>query len=349
MSQPSSTRVDKFLKQARNHPIWAKIIIIGICILTIAGFVDSIQKLIIASKTVYSSFFTITQEESQLRKAISVISNYTKLPKNSIRMEDCKWLNLAGSGNQTEFYVSYSFKNSRYISVYSIRINEIQRLYYERESGDEVGITSAIYDGRPFIVVWNRGGSGGWLGFSIFGWDGVGPLQKEFTTPSEEYDAGFFKGELWIINDKVYITGSNQKYELIRENRKFRLQPYSTHPKYGDYGMGCHIFRIREVDNKLAFSFDGKDIPIEKINEDKYISKQKIEVLLGESILIDDYIEGGRAVRIFAYQNEIEWRRGLFPTIVPIKSGDINFEFNDSYGPWYDFILTVTQSDEFKE
>ncbi len=331
------TRIDRFVRRVKNNPVLATVLTVCIGVLALAGLVDAIDKIVVTCRSCYEHFHPPPRvpsvAEMQRTRAVAVIANYIQEPVALVEVKSLQWVDLAGKGDEQEFYVCYELGALRHVSVYTTRTSEPQRLFHEQSYSMDVG--SAVYEGRQHVVVWHVEGSGGYLRFSVLGWDGVGSLQTKFA------DDAIFQGSLLFVDRQVYVSGAGQKHQLVCENGNFALRPYRLHPKYPEQGEGCHVLRIEVKEDRLVFEFDNEEVALEKAEDDRYVLKQGLPIRPGESVLIDDNLEQRRGLRLFGGADEVDWESGLYPMFVPIRRGSVKICINDSYGPWYEIWFDV--------
>lgn len=290
----------------------------------------------------------INSESLNNNKALAVIAEYENLAQNDIELKKVQWLDLINSGEKKEFYCEYQADNKRYLSIYTLRDGNTRRLYHD--TGFYAQIIHAAFDDKEYLIVYSIEGSGGFLGFDVLKWDGAGPLQVIFPEPEKKKDNIFFQGSIHVLDDRVYISGGTQKFELVLDNDKFKLQPYTYHPSYPELGNKCHIMRPVIKNDELTLLFDGEKIEFKHDSKSsEYISKKPIQIYMGDTLLLDDNLPESRSLRFFSMSPNLEWKIGFFSSLYPTKPGSATAAVNDSYGPWYkiEFSIATNRGKEY--
>jgi len=144
----TSTLVDRFTQSAKDHPLVARVIIVGIVFLAVTGLIESGSKLVSIARSVYSIAFPPPTDAKQKRdRALDAISEYLGVAKNQVGLETVHWLDLVGKGGDNEFYCTYTCGGREYAGVYSCRGQCPQRLLHTEDGED---ICHAVLGGTNY-------------------------------------------------------------------------------------------------------------------------------------------------------------------------------------------------------
>jgi hypothetical protein len=257
--------------------------------------------------------------------AIKQFYGYCEFPSDKA---DIGWIDFAGSGRPLEFYVSYEMEYSRLVDVFTIRNGDPEIILRRLGCSEELKAGYITVDGKGYFLISAKTGSGGYLTLEIYEYDGIGKavLSQEFQD--------LFYGDMFVSDNRAFVTSSSQKFEVKHESGRFVLVRYLQRLAPPSYGT--QVLRLDVKGSALAISFDGKQLTFTKEDEDQYVCTRPVGVLLEGEVFIDDnFGDDGRQVRIMSHGDEFTWHRGFFDSMKPKKAGEATITISDSYEDWY--------------
>jgi hypothetical protein len=256
-------------------------------------------------------------------KAAGILAKFFNYAPGSLRELKVVWLDLASSGAPTEFYATYFHKAEerspktgfvivgRYcLDLFTIRGDEPENLYHERgELGDYPFATHARLSGSTFFIAESVGGSGGFLSFTIYSYDGIGKLRPVF-----KQDA-LLAGHLFVRKDHIYLRSAGDRYEVKYQNGAFTLVPYNDRPVAGAL-PGYRVLVLETVTKGLVARYDGRPVTF-VADAQKHVchTVEPLPLKCDEQVVIDD--TQARSVRVMSDSGEIEWDNGFFHALRP--------------------------------
>ena len=267
-------------------------------------------------------------QKSRRAAAVSAIKQYYGYSEFPSDKADIDWFDFAGSGRFLEFYVSYEMGYSPLIDVFTVRHGDAENILHRLGYSEELKAGYITIDGKSYFLIAAKTGSGGYLTLEIYEYDGIGKaiLSQELQD--------LFYGDMFVSDNRAFVTSSSQKFEVKHEDGRFVLVRYLqrlTPPSYG-----TQVLRLDVKRGSLAVSFDGKQLTFTKEDENQYVCTRPVGVLLEGEVFIDDnFGDVDRQVRIMASADEFTWHRGFFDSLKPKKPGEATITVSDSYENWY--------------
>lgn len=135
--------------------------------------------------------------------------------------------------------------------MFSIRGDKPENIFHEISLNGNFQADYIVKDGITYLIAWSIGGSGGYLDFKIYSYDGAGQATRVFSLPF-----GFPGGNLYVKDHKnLYIKRGEQRYSIENIEGKFQITPYKSNP-IPPYGT--HTLEIVKKNNQFRVLFDGK-------------------------------------------------------------------------------------------
>jgi len=275
---------------------------------------------------------------SSNEKAQRIVADYFDLGESPDVLHDFNavWCDLLSSGQEKEFYATYNYGYTDYLTVFTTRSEMPENLFHRHSKGGYAlhAAHVAINDGRYFLYS-TKVGSGGYLDLYVFQYDGVGKLEMIHKEES------LFQGRVWVIDDRIFLDGGNHRYELALNSDGFGLIPYNERVAYIE-GSANHVLAYHIEDSNFYISYDGIPIQFRK-DEDHYVSKEPIVLAVDEQIIEDDNIIGAdpQQIRLLSTAGEFECKPGFFSTLVPRGVGPKQLSLSFNYETWYRIKVLV--------
>ena len=266
-----------------------------------------------------------------LKSARDAIIEIISLSNSALDVHKAKWVDLDKDGKKDEFIASYTLDNSDFIVACDPTSEADKLLFYKRrENTEELEIRYLTCGDKPFVLVSTVAGSGCFIDYTLYEYDGIGKLQKVF---SEE---DLFQGRIYLGNNCLYRSARSQIFKLTYENGKFNFSEYKQRLEADPYA-GTHVITY-DWDEKEGFiiSFDHEKVTFKKSDESSifYLSNNVYTVRTDDVIYVDDNMVGGQphGIKILASREEFHFIHGLFMTFKPAKPGKLGIQFNGSNG-----------------
>jgi hypothetical protein len=321
------TLVDRMLRRAKNHWLIAFLVVCAVVLIGIGTFFESIQKILTTVKP------WVSRAERGDNPA-TIVSGYLGVRESNVKILIAEWFDFAGKGSKKELAVRYELPQAKGFLVFSVRRGTPERLFQQQNVYTRGYVTS--YDGRDYLIVAVEGqGSGGYLDFGVFEWDGIGSPSRVFQI------SDLFEGDLEVNNGHLYVRGNNQRFVLERSNGKFSLTRYVARPKYPEMGDDAHILSFNVKQQQLITSFDGKPVTFVANTTNGFKTAAPLEILKRDSIVFDDNLDEPRQLRILSEQDGTEWRTGFFSTVMPGRTNHFYLNVSDEYDACYRIEVKV--------
>lgn len=258
--------------------------------------------------------------------AVSAIKQYYGYSEFPSDKADIGWFDFAGSGRFLEFYVSYEMGYGRLVDVFTVRHGDAENILHRLGHSEDLKPGYITIDGKGYFLIGAKTGSGGYLALEIYEYDGIGKAVM-----SQELESLFY-GDMFVSDNRAFVTSSSQKFEVKQESGRFVLVRYLQRLAPPSYGT--QVLRLDVKGGALAISFDGKQLTFTKEDEDQYVCTRPVGVLLEGEVFIDDnFGDDDRPVRIMSHG--FTWHRGFFDSMKPKKAGEATITISDSYEDWY--------------
>lgn len=266
-----------------------------------------------------------------------IVLEYFQLNDDSISKFNAVWCDLASNGKSSEFYATYYHNQfTKYLTVFTTRGNVPENLFHRTSKGGySLRGEHALINDVTYFLCATRVGSGGYLDLYVFQYDGINKLERVHT------EASLFQGNLWVINNQIFLAGGNHRYELSYISDGFTLLDYDKRVQYlEDSASHVLAYHIDGIDFKITY--DGKPIQFTLMG-DYYTNNEPITLAMGEQIIEDDNIIGvePQQIRLLSKRGEFEYRPGFFFSLIPTSVGlkELNISFN--YETWYHIKVLV--------
>jgi|GEM_PF-6920591 len=241
------------------------------------------------------------------------------------------WLDLDGDDQNNEYLIKYYNNMTREtcFNIISIKNNKPEIIFSEKSY--HVDLVPVSINNMPKMLAIYIGGSGCFLVFDIYEYDGFTKMKKSFT------GGYWFSGDYYFLKNNLFFKSNSSRYRLIYKNKKYKLVNYKERLKL-DKAQSTHILRV-DFKKKLKIMFDNESLKFLLKNEDRYISEEVIKVKIDESIIIDDNIIPEIDIKFFHYNGDgIEFQNNFFSSIKFNKKGN-NILTIRSYDYWYDIPI----------
>jgi hypothetical protein len=324
----------------KNLPLYLRtIIIILILIITLAIILRKPLWNIVTSNIANNASIV----SSDLAR--NIIQQYFHYKQVDIDISCFAWLDLSSSGKKTEFYAKYNNGERDAVDVFTLRQGAPENIFHYLSQAEDLKPAHFSVNDKTYFVFATKAGSGSFLSINIYSYDGISKLRL-----IDDVNEFLFQGDLWVIDNRVFISGANRKYELKMINSEFKLQPYLERLHFNT-GSGSHILAYHIVKDKLEITYDDQRIEFAKLKDPnnniiingRWMATNPIEIGIDEQIIIDDNITDceGRAIRLLADGDVIDFKDGFYSTMVPNRKGKLGLMINDSYGDWYEIDMII--------
>jgi len=256
-----------------------------------------------------------------------------------INNADIVWVDLLSKDNIKEFYVTYSIDEINFVDVFTTRNGFNENILHQTSEDGEIDAKHVTINNKTYFICIFRGGNHRFMDVELYEYDGIGKLKLVYETNKE-----LPQGKLWIVNNKIFISGGINKYELKYDGKKFSCVPYRERLSRS-IGSGTHFLVYNISDNKLKIAYDGKVIKFKKLNEglDSYQSISPLKLNYNELIYIDDNLTNSSYAEIYTL-SDMSFQDGLFTTLKPDKKGktgiSIRHDHNEGY-TWYHIDVII--------
>lgn len=274
-----------------------------------------------------------TSPDEQAKQIVFSYFNNKKIEINKLEFCD-----LFGDGQKKEFYVVFSNAYTDNVAVFTLRNNTYENIFYRKNKGGESLDGYHITNNKKTIFIFTSNiGSGNFLDVNIYEYDGIGKLRLVHN------EREIFGGQVYIANNRIYITGNNHRYELKRIDKDFKLIRYKERITH-ENGSGTHVLSYASKNKKLLIMFDGKPIEFNASKENDYQeSKSQITINDDEQIIIDDNIfdQPPQRIRLLTEGEVFSYSHGFFYTLKPKSKGKAYLHISHNYDIWYDIDVIV--------
>jgi len=245
------------------------------------------------------------------------------------------WFDLLSKGSNTDFYAIYNNGRTTILDVFTTRSGKPENLYHEVYGGYEMDAYHAVISNKTFFISTNRGGSGGHLSLSIYDYDGIGKMRLVHEIKD------MFQGWLSVMENRIFLTGNTQKYELKYDGRVFSLEKYQQ--RISCKQNGSHVLAYHFKDGKFFVTYDGKEIKFQQTGKpDVQHSAEPIVLGLDELIVLDDNMEEPQQVRLIMHEiDKLVSIGGLFTSFIAKAVGTITMSFSYNYKTWYEVEVAI--------
>lgn len=274
-------------------------------------------------------------ELNDTEKAKSMIMKY--FGYDNVNFHNIVWFDFASKGSNLEFYAVYDNGLVDIVDVFTIRQSFPENLYHSLGQGANLGAYHVTINNRAYFIATSTAGSGSYMIISIYEYDGVGKpniVHKE---------SDLFQGEIFVIDNSIYLVGNNQRYELKYYKGKFKKVKYRQRLVY-DLGSGSHILKYDIKNGKFQIMYDDSQIKFTKISKGQYSSERPISIGFNEQILVDDNLTDSlpSQVRLLTTGEQLSFYPGFFMTLKPNIKGKSSIAISYNYEIWYNIEIAVT-------
>ena len=254
--------------------------------------------------------------------------------------QNVTWLDLAGKGQNTEFYAYYVTETPRgdvpVVDVFTVQRGTPENLFHRIGLGFSEGLRASHIElsGKTFFLCTTRSGSGGYLAVWIYEYDGIGKLALIY-----EDDQGLFQGSLLLTPGGILLRGNNQRFVLSYDGAKFVRTLYCR-PLSPPKGPGTHILLIKAQGDKLLMYYDERLLSFTQAGANRYVSASTLKIQKDEQVLFDENFDTPHMTRILA-DGQFEWTSGFYSGVKPSREGEMGLSISHDYQDWYDINFTV--------
>lgn len=274
------------------------------------------------------------EHEKLEQRAVQVICDYYGLKALAQDHVKIEWFDFASRGTAKEFYACYEVDRSRVIDLFTTRDKKPELLFHRIAEGEDLDAAHALINGRTYFLCSAKAGSGGYLTLSLYDYDGIGKPNLKYETED------LFYGGFWVVDNRVFVTTSSRKFELVQRDGQFLLERYRG--RLSCPASGTHILSFDIKQGCLVTYFDGTVVDFVKVGEDHFANVKHPVVGRDEQIMIDDNFAGeDRAVRIMVNSEDFSWNNAFFDSLRPLRDGEAGITVSDSYQTWYDFRFRI--------
>lgn len=288
---------------------------------------------------VYMHYNSISQRELVNKELMKVIDNYMGGKGIQIAPPGIVQVSFNTESNQAAIYAKVKSGGNEYILAFANKQHGYENIYFNKlEAGYFWQVKHVAIDKRLYLVCYYVTGSGAFLRLFIYSYDGIGKMKEVFNTGE------FFGGEVYVEDNKIYISGNDHKYKIAVHNGTFSLNEYKEKVKLPS-DSGSHILSYIPQGKSLKVLFDGKEVKFQKKIEKTYDSEETIEIKLDEQIIYDDNIVGypPHYLRILIDYRMFDFKKGFFTTVKPIKTGVTSINLSANYREWYYIKFKITE------
>lgn len=264
-----------------------------------------------------------------------------------VKLNKVVWFDLLSKGSNTDFYALYDINQTPFLDVFTTRSGQPENLYHEVYQGYGIDAFYATISNKTFFVSTNRGGSGGFLSASIYDYDGIGKLRLV-----HQID-GMFQGWLFVVDNRIFLSGNTQKYELKYDGKTFSLEKYQQRLSCNQ--NGSHVLAYHLMDGKFFITYAGKEItfkdtpppdtdPVESAKTKVSWKESIAPILIGlnELIILDDNMEEPGEIRLIMHEKDnLAPRGGLFSSLLAKEVGTIHMSISYNYETWYEIEVVI--------
>lgn len=277
----------------------------------------------------------LNRQLSPNEKAQRIVADYFDLgePPDDL---NAVWCDLLATGQKKDFYATYSYAHTHYLTVFTTRSQTPENLFHRHSKGGyDLHPAHVAINNVTYFLYSTTVGSGGYLDLYVFQYDGVGKLEMIHKEES------LFQGHLWVINDRIFLCGGNHRYELALTSDGFTLTPYTERVAYIE-GSANHVLAYHIENGDFSISYDGTPIQFSK-SDDHYVSKDPIILAVDEQIIEDDNMVGTspQAIRLLSRAGEFECKPSFFSILVPRGIGPKELSVSYNYETWYHIEVLV--------
>ena len=293
----------------------------------IVGFLLSITPQIL------NSLKKPTSPDEQAKQIVFSYFNNKKIEIN--KLEFCDFF---GDGQKKEFYVVFSIAYIDNIAVFTLRNSTYENIFHRKsEGGESLYGYHVTNNKKTFFIFTSNSGTGNFLVVNIYEYDGIGKLRLVHN------ERDIFGGQVYIANNRIYISGNNHRYELKRIGKDFKLIRYKERITH-ENGSGTHILSYALKNKKLLIMLDGEPIEFNANKEnDNQESKNPITINDDEQIIVDDNIfdKPPQQIRLLTEGKVFSYNPGFFYTLKPKSKGKAYLHISHNYNIWYDIDVIV--------
>lgn len=250
------------------------------------------------------------------------------------------WFDFASSGQKNEFFAEISGPDweteEPFLDVFS-RSGPEWRNILHRDGNAVFGtlLTDTVtIEGETYLLSGVCAGSGRFLDLSVYAYNGMEPAREVFA------EDDLYQGHFAVKNGRVYVYGDSQKFELRKGPKGFYLSHLKQSYSY-DPAKGKHLLRLRDQNDALVVSFDGRVVRFVETRSEKgyvpeFVTVEPIRIGRSHTIIFDNNMYRPRANRVLFEGATWNVRLdGPDVTLAPRKEGKgeilVDFELAKNY------------------
>ena len=193
--------------------------------------------------------------KERARKLINKISNFTLNEIISYR-----WFKL--SNNEIYLSTSYRTSDKNYSNdIILLNINmEEARVFHEVVISATETYETAVgsIDGIPHMLLYNIGGSGGFISGNLYKKNEFGYLKKVSSIAEVDNGHGLSRATVAEFNDKIIINSTGTIYSFKKTKGDYRFYKFLPNIMYPDFGSNTHILKIKLEKGIIILNFDNE-------------------------------------------------------------------------------------------
>lgn len=253
--------------------------------------------------------------------------------KNLGQIDKIEWFDFDSSSQANEFFALTDNLETRgpVLDVFSKRGSEWKNILHDEGfSGSALEANIVRLEGKSYLVRGFFNGSGHYLDFAVYAYDGLGLARSVFSQDA------LYQGGFSVRDGKVYVKGRSQKFELKKGPQGFYLEHLKQNYTF-DPAKGRHLLKLRSQSDSLTVTFDGRVIAFIEAQKEKgrYQMAESIRIRKGDRMVLDDNMDEPRGIRIFCTENWSWLEDGPDTTLIAAKKGNtelsVDFEMTKSY------------------
>lgn len=251
-------------------------------------------------------------------------------------------LSMTQINNRSEFYFMTESDSVVSIDVFSNNQFGCERIYHDEfntvdnNGMYDYGFLPITLNGIDFILRYEHGGSGRYLYFDLFKFDGVKSLVIAYT------EGGIPDGQFVPKNNTLIVRGGSKVYQLSLENNKIKKEYLKDLPT--TLGNGMHILSIESNKSSLIPVFDSESLDFRKIEAERFIATRPIKLKIGEVVYWDKNTSGKKThdIRFFNHQTTLKEEPGVSRlSLKPVRTGKDTVMISIDYGDWFEIPIEV--------
>lgn len=274
-------------------------------------------------------------------RATEIVCRYFGFDAIEVREGGIEWFDFASTGERTEFYALYRQGDRQFLDVFTTKRGP-ELLYHARaDTLGHLGADLVRTESSIVLVSSSKHGSGGYLDVELYTYDGIGKPKLVYE------ERNLFQGRLFLADNKIYLGGSGQRFEVRYDEGEFRRFPYAARPLFGR-STSIHVLSIDVTDDRLSVRYDGFPLPfVEDPRTNTMVTTSLLDISPDEQIVIDDAGPPGSAIRVLVEGEHLGFDSAFFVSIKPESLGDSYISISHGYRKWYRLNVKIANRPPF--